>query len=55
VCFHVHSYTDKRHIDLFDAQKEHYLQSSEFFGGKEMCQCWRPEGLAFFKEHVENR
>ena len=35
--------------------REHYLQSSAFFAGNEECQCWRPEGLAFFEEHVENR
>jgi hypothetical protein len=35
--------------------REHYLQSSAFFEGREMCQCWRPEGIEFFKEHVENR
>ncbi len=20
-----------------------------------VCQCWRPEGIEFFREHVENR
>ena len=25
------------------------------FWAKRRCQCWRPEGIEFFKEHVENR
>lgn len=35
--------------------REHYLQSSAWFAGRELCQCWRPEGIQFFQEHVENR
>lgn len=35
--------------------REHYLQSSAYFAGRELCQCWRPEGINFFQEHVENR
>ncbi len=32
--------------------RRHYLESSAMFQGREQCQCYRPEGIPFFHDHV---